>query len=124
VKPAAGERKRLQRLIVAHAGCHSAIGAALRFPAASGRQQVARLLRRHGLLAAAAQERRRGAIMGPRASAPSDVTEERAELVAALAQHGGYRGAAETLGISPRTMARRMKQHEITPDEVQAARVA
>lgn len=70
-------------------------------------------------------ERLRGAagIKGPR-SRHSDVADrdERARLLDAIAQAGGYRPAATMLGISPSTIVRRIRKHGITPAEVDTRR--
>lgn len=113
------ERAALRALIERFHGNHSEMAKALGL---ENRQSLSRRLERHGLVELAASARARASVKGPRPHLEDkDGAHEalaRRELVAAIAANGGYRAAARVLGISPRTMARRMKQLGVTPDEV------
>lgn len=91
------------------------------------RQEVTRRLQKYGLAEEAERLRVQSAVSGPRASLTDGVVDRdtaRRAAITALATSAGYRAAAEKLGISPRTMARRMRLLEITQEEVEAARSA
>lgn len=109
-----GERELLSRLIREHDGKISAMAQAL---GVQHRQGLARRLERCGLAEEAARARRAAGVRGPRPQADTraDDAKERARVLGALVQHGGTHAAARALGISPRTMARRIKDLGITP---------
>lgn len=120
LKPDPKETKVLVRLIARHHGNLSAIAKAR----STTRQAIARRLKLHDLSERADRARAAAGVRGPRPKVtPEETTAaERQRLVRALVKHGGYRPAAAALGIGKRTMARKMRQLRITPEEVQTLR--
>lgn len=116
------DRARLLDLIIAHDGNLSAMARAL---APIHRQALSKKLERAGLLAEADVARALAGVRGRRLTLPGvhpDPVGERRMILDAVARHPGYRDAARALGISDRTMLRRMARYRIKPEEVRVIR--
>lgn len=124
------ERQTLAALVTQYQGNLSAIARALSegarkvdaSAAAVTRQVVTRKLSKHHLTKVAERARARGGVSGPRPGMVGGVRGEKASIERALIDCDGYRGAAKKLGISPRTMIRKMKAHGIDMAKVKEVR--
>jgi transcriptional regulator of acetoin/glycerol metabolism len=117
------EATQLRRLIREHKGSLSAIGRAL---GGISRQRVAQRLRKYDLQAKADAARQKAGITGPRPSLPdgalADPDRDRRQILAALAATKGSRiDAAKRLGISRRSIYRKIDQLGITPSAIAEA---
>lgn len=112
------KREKLRILIDKHHGKQTAIAKALGIT----RQQVGRDIRRLKLVEEAGRARHAAGVKGARQEIVDPLERER--MLQALKKHSGYRSAAKELGLSPRTMMRRMKHYDITTDEVEGRRAA
>jgi len=101
------QRSALRALIESHGGNRTAMAAAM----GMHRESMRRLLEKHDLVADADAAHARAGVTGPRPHLPeTELDEEGKQVRAALAEHGGYRAAAVALGVSPRTMMRKIKR--------------
>lgn len=85
------------------------------------RNGLTRRLKLHGIDKVAARARASAGMTGPRSVA--SVPEDKDKLAALIAKHG-YRDAAQRLGISPRTMVRRMRAAGVTGEQIAGLRGA
>ncbi len=110
---------KLLRLIKRHRGNLTAIAEALDPPIT--RQGAAWHMERLGLLDEAAKARAGAGVKGPRLlldGTAIEVLGEREQIEAAIAQAGGREGAAAALGMSRRTLYRKLHQYNLmTPKE-------
>lgn len=111
------EKSALAALITQYEGNLSQMARAL---GSIGRDALALKLKAHGLDQAAAKARAKGAVPGPREGAAEP---DQGKILRLVAKHG-YRAAAAELGVSPRTMARRMRAAGVTGEMIKAARAA
>lgn len=113
---------RLRRLIGEHKGSLREIGRAL---GGISRQAVAQRLARAGLQQEADVARAAAGISGPRpglTASSADPIGERTHLIDALAQAASYDVAAKQLGISRRTLCRKVARLGIDQATVTARR--
>lgn len=120
------ERKRLTRLVERHHGNLSSMCRDL----AKGREFISRQgltarLRKYGLVEAACAERARSGVTGPRvhlADGSADPEAERETILQTLALTQTYEHARAELGMSRRTLYRKLSKYEITAEVVETRR--
>ncbi len=111
------EREGLRALIVTYQGNLSQMANAL---GNIDRQALSRKLKLLGIDKVAAKARAKANVSGPRSV---EAPQNQGKLLALIAEHG-YRTAADKLGISSRTMVRRMRAAGITGEMIETARAA
>lgn len=116
-EPDKNERAALRQLTDKFLGNISRMAAAL---GGCDPHALRRKLRMYKLDEVASKLREKNAVSGPRAVKAAPDREKLLKLVVRL----GYRSAAAELGISPRTMMRRMHEAGIDGDAIEAARTS
>ncbi len=120
------EKADMEKLLVKHHGNISAVAKEARFGGRQiSRQALTRHLDRMGLVERAESLRAIAGVSGPRATlvnGADDPAAERARVVQALASSATAVDAAAALGISRRTLFRRVNQYNISEAQVLRAR--